>query len=52
MPDPRKRWHSFALDDNELPSPLRRPNDLPVVGPLVRAGDGHFVARHRIGGLY
>jgi hypothetical protein len=40
------------LDDSELPSPLRRPNDPPVVASLVRVGDGHFVARHRIGGLY
>jgi hypothetical protein len=50
VPDPRKRGHSFALDDSELPSPLRRPNDWPVVAPLVRVGDGQFVARHRIGG--
>jgi glutathione transport system ATP-binding protein len=50
VPDPRKRGHSFALDDSKLPSPLRRPNDPPVVAPLVRVGDGHFVARHRIGG--
>jgi glutathione transport system ATP-binding protein len=52
VPDPRRRGHSFALDDSEVPSPLRRPNDPPVVAPLVRVGDGHFVARHRIGGLY
>jgi len=50
VPDPRKRGHSFALDDSKLPSPLRRPKDPPVVAPLVRVGDGHFVARHRIGG--
>ena len=52
VPDPRKRGHSFELDDSEVPSPLRRPNDPPVVAPLVRVGDGHYVARHRIGGLY
>jgi glutathione transport system ATP-binding protein len=52
VPDPRKRGHSFELDDSEVPSPLRHPSDPPAVAPLVRVGDGHFVARHRIGGLY
>jgi glutathione transport system ATP-binding protein len=52
IPDPRRRDHSTALDDSEVPSPLRRPDDPPVVAPLVQVGEDHFVARHRVGGLY
>ena len=52
IPDPRRRDHSIELDDSEVPSPLRRPDDPPVVAPLVRVGEDHFVARHRVGGLY
>jgi glutathione transport system ATP-binding protein len=52
VPDPRRRNHSIELDDSEVPSPLRRPDDPPIVAPLVRVGEDHFVARHRIGGLY
>jgi glutathione transport system ATP-binding protein len=50
--DPRRRDHSIELDDSEVPSPLRRLDDPPIVAPLVQVGDDHFVARHRIGGLY
>jgi glutathione transport system ATP-binding protein len=52
VPDPRRRNHSIDLDDSEVPSPLRRPDDPPIVVPLVRVGEDHFVARHRMGGLY
>jgi glutathione transport system ATP-binding protein len=52
IPDPRRRDHSIELDDSEVPSPLRRPDDPPIVAPLVQVGEDHFVARHRIGGLY
>ncbi len=52
IPDPRRRDHSVELDDSEVPSPLRRPDDPPVVAPLVQVGEDHFVARHRIGGMY
>ena len=52
VPDPRRRDHSIELDDSEVPSPLRRPADTPIVAPLVRVGEDHYVARHRIGGLY
>jgi len=52
VPDPRRRGHSLELDESEVPSPLRRPDDPPTVAPLVRVGEGHFVARHRISGLY
>jgi glutathione transport system ATP-binding protein len=52
VPDPARRSLHEGVDESEVPSPLRRPNDIPVVPPLVRVGDGHFVARHRVGGLY
>ena len=52
IPDPRRRDHSIELDDSEVPSPLRRPDDPPIVSPLVRVGDEHFVARHSVGGMY
>ena len=47
VPDPRRRGHSLELDDSEVPSPLRRPDDPPTVAPLVRVGEDHFVARIR-----
>jgi glutathione transport system ATP-binding protein len=52
VPDPARRSLHEGVDDSEVPSPLRCPNDIPVVPPLVRVGDGHFVARHRVGGMY
>ncbi len=52
VPDPCRRARLEELDESEVPSPLRRLDDLPVVAPLVRVGDQHFVARHRVGGLY
>ncbi|MCD0503177.1 dipeptide ABC transporter ATP-binding protein [Bordetella petrii] len=41
-----------TLELSELPSPVRAIGDEPDVQPLVQVGDGHFVARHRIGGAY
>jgi glutathione transport system ATP-binding protein len=52
VPDPRRRDRSVELDDSEVPSALRRPTDMPKVAPLVQVGDRHFVAKHRVGGLY
>ena len=49
--DPAARRRA-ALELSELPSPARAVGDEPVVQPLVQVGDGHFVARHRIGGAY
>ena len=49
--DPARRRHA-ALELSELPSPARAVGDEPVVQPLVQVGEGHFVARHRIGGAY
>jgi glutathione transport system ATP-binding protein len=52
VPDPARRGHDRGLDDSEVPSPLRRPDNPPEVAPLVRVGPDHYVARHRVGGLY
>jgi glutathione transport system ATP-binding protein len=52
VPDPRRRGHARELDASEVPSPLRKPSDPPTVAPLVPVGPDHFVARHKIGGLY
>ena len=50
--DPRRRGHDRDLDDSEVPSPLRHPDDPPRVAPLIEIGPDHFVARHKVGGLY
>ncbi|MBV9516759.1 MAG: dipeptide ABC transporter ATP-binding protein [Hyphomicrobiales bacterium] len=52
VPDPRRRWREQEVDDSEVPSPLRAIGDLPNIEPLVEVGPDHFVARHRVGGLY
>ncbi len=52
VPDPARRARDRDPDDSEVPSPLRKPDDLPTVAPLVPVGPGHFVARHKVGGLY
>ncbi len=52
VPDPRRRDRSIELDDSEVPSPLRRLEDPPIVAPLVKVGQDHYVARHHVGGLY
>ncbi|CAM4005352.1 nickel import ATP-binding protein NikD [Bordetella tumbae] len=49
--DPSAR-RGGVLELSELPSPVRAVGDEPDVQPLVQVGDGHFVARHRIGGAY
>ncbi len=52
VPDPARRDRSLDLDDSEVPSPLRRLDNPPMVAPLVRVGPDHFVARHSVGGSY
>ena len=49
--DPNVR-RTTSLEVSEIPSPARNIGDEPVVAPLVQVGEGHFVARHRIGGQY
>ena len=52
VPDPRRRGHDRGLDDSEVPSPLRKLGEPPIVEKLVPVGEDHFVARHPVGGLY
>ncbi|MBV7500655.1 MULTISPECIES: dipeptide ABC transporter ATP-binding protein [Achromobacter] len=47
--DPQRRHRERSLLVDEIPSPMRRVGDEPLVEPLVAVGDGHFVARHAIG---
>jgi glutathione transport system ATP-binding protein len=47
--DPTLRKRDRPLLEGEIPSPIRRLGDEPVVRPLVEAVPGHFVARHPIG---
>jgi glutathione transport system ATP-binding protein len=48
--DPGRRHMTRTLLSGEIPSPLRKLGDEPVVMPLVECGPGHFVARHPVGG--
>lgn len=52
IPDPTRRRPEHALLVDEIPSPIRALGDEPTVAPLVRVGEGHYVARHPIGGAY
>ena len=49
--DPHVR-RTTSLEVSEIPSPARNIGDEPLVLPLVRVGEGHFVAQHRVGGQY
>ncbi|UHL63887.1 dipeptide ABC transporter ATP-binding protein [Paralcaligenes sp. KSB-10] len=48
--DPGRRHMSHTLLTGEIPSPIRKVGDEPVVMPLVQFGPDHFVARHEVGG--
>ncbi|CAH2601746.1 glutathione ABC transporter ATP binding subunit GsiA [Rhodovastum atsumiense] len=50
--DPRRRGRETGIDDSEVPSPMRPLDDPPETAPLVAVGEDHFVARHRVGGMY
>jgi len=50
--DPARRHLRRELLEGEIPSPIRAVGDDPVVQPLQQVGADHFVARHRVGGLY
>ncbi len=50
--DPARRHHRRELLTGDIPSPIRALHDLPQVEPLVEVGPGHFVARHKVGGIY
>ncbi|WP_459618339.1 dipeptide ABC transporter ATP-binding protein [Bordetella sp. 2513F-2] len=47
--DPQRRHRERSLLVDEIPSPVRRVGDEPVVEPLVQVGEGHYVARHTVG---
>ncbi|MGV2863309.1 dipeptide ABC transporter ATP-binding protein [Achromobacter sp. AGC39] len=47
--DPQRRHRERSLLVDEIPSPMRKLGDDPLVEPLVAVGDGHFVARHSVG---
>ncbi|RSC01056.1 dipeptide ABC transporter ATP-binding protein [Bordetella bronchiseptica] len=47
--DPRRRHRERSLLVDEIPSPVRKVGDEPVVAPLLRVGEGHYVARHPVG---
>ncbi|WP_144638759.1 dipeptide ABC transporter ATP-binding protein [Bordetella genomosp. 13] len=50
--DPARRHRKRTLLSDEIPSPIRKLGDDPLVQPLVAVGPDHFVARHSIGGAY
>jgi glutathione transport system ATP-binding protein len=50
--DPARRHGKRELSSEEIPSPIRAVGDEPVVLPLEEVAPGHFVARHRIAGVY
>ncbi|WP_086078129.1 dipeptide ABC transporter ATP-binding protein [Bordetella genomosp. 13] len=47
--DPQRRHRQRSLLVDEIPSPVRKVGDEPLVRPLAQVGEGHFVARHAIG---
>jgi glutathione transport system ATP-binding protein len=50
--DPARRHLRRELLEGEIPSPIRAVGDEPVVLPLEQVAQGHYVARHRVGGMY
>ena len=48
-PDPSKRKPKRVTDVKDLPTPIRKVGDEPLVKPLVEVGPRHFVARHPVG---
>ncbi|MCZ8394087.1 dipeptide ABC transporter ATP-binding protein [Achromobacter xylosoxidans] len=47
--DPQRRHRERSLLVDEIPSPMRKLGDDPLVEPLVRVGEGHYVACHSVG---
>jgi glutathione transport system ATP-binding protein len=50
--DPARRHLRRSLLADEMPSPIRAIGDEPRVQPLQEVSPGHFVATHRISGMY
>ncbi len=47
--DPRQRDRRTDLLEGDIPSPMRKLGDAPIVEPLIEVGKDHFVARHPVG---
>lgn len=47
--DPQERNLLKLLNLSDLPSPVRKVDDDPVIEPLVEVEPGHFVAKHIVG---
>lgn len=47
--DPQERNFLKLLNLSDLPSPVRKVGDDPVIEPLVEVEPGHFVAKHVVG---
>ena len=47
--DPQERNLLKLLNLSDLPSPVRKVGDDPVIEPLVEVDPGHFVAKHVVG---
>jgi glutathione transport system ATP-binding protein len=52
VPDPARRHQRRALRAEEVPSPIRVVGDEPQLAPLREVGPGHYIATHRVGGIY
>jgi glutathione transport system ATP-binding protein len=52
VPDPARRQLRRALRAEEVPSPIRAVGDEPQLEPLREVGPGHYIATHRVGGIY
>ena len=50
--DPQERNLLKLLNLSDLPSPVRKVGDDPVIEPLVEVEPGHFVAKHVVGTMY
>lgn len=49
--DPTAR-RTVKLAVSDIPSPIRKVGEEPLVKPLVQVGPDHYVAKHRVGGDY
>ncbi|SAK40169.1 oligopeptide/dipeptide ABC transporter ATPase [Caballeronia glebae] len=50
--DPSRRHAKRMLAADEIPSPIRKLGDEPIVAKLVAVGPDHYVAEHHVGGAY
>jgi ABC-type glutathione transport system ATPase component len=50
--DPARRHSRSTLLVEEVSNPIRRIGEAPEVAPLAKVSEDHFVARHRVGGIY